>query len=116
MDSFTKQMIDKVMEDEHSAAKALAYFMFREIVEDIHAEGKITDEEMKGLNKAACNRGAFLLEHILPNEDLRTAFRIEAINCTGWDPPEIDEELERRKKFYEEIGSDLSKIRKMGLS
>ena len=51
MDSFTKQMIDKVMEDEHSAAKALAYFMFREIVEDIHAEGKITDEEMKELEK-----------------------------------------------------------------
>lgn len=116
MDSFTKQMIDKVMEDEHSAAKALAHFMFREIVEDIHTEGKITDEEMKELNKAACNRAALLMEHILPNEDLRTAFRIEAMNCTCWDPPEIDEELEQRKKFYEEIGSELSKIRKMGLS
>lgn len=83
MDDIIKQMLTKVMEDKHSGAKALAHFMFREIVEDIHAEEKITDEEMKDLNKAACNRAAFLIEHILLNEDLRTAFRIEAINCTA---------------------------------
>ena len=93
-------------------ATALAHFMFREIVEDIHAEGKISDEEMKRLNKEACNRAGLLMEHILPNKDLRTAFKIEAINCIDWDPPETDNELEQRKKLYEEIGSEIYKITK----
>ncbi len=34
MDDIIKQMLTKVMEDKHSGAKALAHFMFREIVED----------------------------------------------------------------------------------
>ena len=112
MDTARIAMLATAMQDEHAAAKALAHFMFREIVEDIHAQGKITDAEMKELNKEACNRAELLMEHILPVRDLRMAFNIESIFCNGWDDPEITEELKEREKIYRELGMDLAQLRK----
>ncbi len=43
------QLLSQVASDPHAMAKALAHFLFREVVEDIHSEGKITDAEMKQL-------------------------------------------------------------------
>ena len=41
MDDFTAALMIKALMDKDSFAKALAHFMFREIVEDIHAEGRL---------------------------------------------------------------------------
>lgn len=46
-------------------------------------------------------------------KDLRTAFLIEAINCSDWDDPVITEDLEERRKFYEEIGMDIRMMREL---
>ena len=47
MDDFTTALVIKALADKDPFAKALTNYMFREIVEDIHSEGKITDEEME---------------------------------------------------------------------
>ena len=99
------------MSDEHAAAKALANFMFRQIVEDIHAEGKITNEEMKRLNKEAVNRAALLMDDIFQNRDTKMAFLIEAAGCGHWDPPESNEYLDDVREKLHRIGSELRDIR-----
>lgn len=59
------QLLSQVACDPHAMAKALAHFLFREVVEDIHSEGKITDAEMMQLNKTVLNRAAYLTEYVL---------------------------------------------------
>ena len=54
--------------DRHAMAKSTAYFLFREVVEDIHSKYNIPDAEMMALNKKAYNRPAFLTDYVLNNE------------------------------------------------
>ena len=54
----------------NNVAKALAYFVFRGIIEDVHAEYNISQEEMKAMNKKAVNRAAAFLECIGDDEKL----------------------------------------------
>lgn len=74
MEEFLEDMLMTAMRDEYVGTKALASYMFRDLVEDIHTEGKITDAEMKQLNREACNRAALFWSHIMTNKDMRTAF------------------------------------------
>ena len=106
MDSFTGSMLHKAMEDSNAFAKALAHFMFREIVEDIHAEGKITDAEMKQLNKEACNRASMLVNEIFPHSELCVAVMMEAVYALNWDPPELTEQLKKRLELYQALACD----------
>lgn len=107
MDTTYLQMLDKVAGDKNAMAKALAYFLFREVVEDIHSEGRITDAEMMQLNKTVLNRAAYVTDHILTSPDMRNAFKIEAIECTGWDDPEMTEDLVAKDKILSEIAGEL---------
>ena len=85
MDAFTQDLLMSAMQDDNVGAKALVNYMFREIVEDIHAEGKITDEEMEQLNREACNRAALFWNEIMQNRDLRAAFLVETTFDEGSD-------------------------------
>lgn len=109
MDDFTLSLLANAVSDEHSLAKAVAHFMFREIVEDIHAEGRISDAEMKELNKEACNRAAILIDYIFKDKYMATAFRIESCNCTGWDNPKMTADLKERLKLYKDLAKDITK-------
>lgn len=93
--------------DRHAMAKSMAYFLFREVVEDIHSKYNIPDEEMMALNKKAYNRAAFLTDYVLNNPDMRKAFTINAIYCTEWDDPEMTGDLVKCKDVYSEIAGDL---------
>jgi hypothetical protein len=42
----------------NATAKALAYFVFREVIEDMHSNYTISQEEMAAMNKKAVNRAA----------------------------------------------------------
>ena len=46
MDDITEIFLQQSLNDEYALPKALAHFIFREIVEDIHADNRITDAEM----------------------------------------------------------------------
>ena len=58
---FLEGMLMTAMKDEYAGAKALASYMFRDLVDNIHSEGKITEAEMEQLNREACNRAALFL-------------------------------------------------------
>lgn len=107
MDETYMEALAKANTDRHAMAKSLAYFLFREVVEDIHSKYKIPDEEMMALNKKAFNRAAFLTDCVLNNPDMRTAFTINAIYCKEWDDPEMTEDLIQCKELYSEIAGDL---------
>ncbi len=78
-------------------------------MEDIHSEGKITDEEMEQLNREACNRAGLFGDYILKDENLKKAFLIESNMTSYLGHPVMTEDLKKRKAFYDEIAEDLEK-------
>ena len=78
-------------------------------MEDIYAEGKITDEEMEQLNREACNRAGLFGDYIMKDENLKKAFLIESNMASYLGSPVMTEDLKKRKAFYDEIAEDLGK-------
>lgn len=74
--------------------KALANFMFREIIEDAHVKYGISQEDMKEMNKKAANRAKAFLDVIVQNPKMFQAFASYAAFVMEWDAPEITEEEE----------------------
>lgn len=92
MDSTDKNMLIAALSQKDVYPKALANFMFREIIEDVHAKYNISQEDMKAMNKEAVNR-AMLFLTIKSDPDLYRAFAIEALGCNEWDESEMTEDL-----------------------
>jgi hypothetical protein len=38
---------------------------------------------------------------------MRNAFKIEAVECTGWDDPEMTEDIVKKNELYSEIAGEL---------
>ena len=80
-----------------SYPKALANFMFREIIEDAHAKYNISDEDMREMCKMAVNRAALYIALATHCEPVYLrAFAIHAADCTGWDDAEQTEDIEQQ--------------------
>ncbi len=74
---------------------ALTHYLFRNgPVEDMHSEGKLSQEDMKTLNKFMVNRIAGLLETINKNEwgKLEKLFIFYSLYGKDWDKPVPDTE------------------------
>jgi hypothetical protein len=71
----------------NNSSKALAYFIFRELIEDVHAKYDISQDEMRELNRRAVNRAALFLQ--LMNDEAAFASLVMLLNleATGWDNP-----------------------------
>lgn len=98
-----KLMLTKGLSQTDSYPKALANFMFREIIEDAHAKYNISDEDMREMCKTAVNRAALYIaiaRHCDPV--YMQAFAIHAADCTGWDDAEQTEEIERQMDLIAE--------------
>lgn len=54
-----KSYLTVAMKQSDAYYKALANFMFRELIEDAHAKYNISDEDMKDMCKKAVNRAMF---------------------------------------------------------
>lgn len=99
---FDKDNIDSI-------SIALTHYLFRNgPVEDIHSEGKLSQEDMKTLNKFVVNRIAGLLETIEKNEWLKLELLLNYYSKyfgKGWDKPipDIDEINLQYKKFLDKI-------------
>ena len=91
----------------NNVAKALAYFVFREIIEDVHAEYNITQEEMMSMNKKAVNRAAAFLECIGDNEKLATVASLYSLETTGWDNPKETADTRQFHKLVDELTDTL---------
>ena len=84
-------------------AKAITVEAFRNgPVEDMHAAGKLSEEDMKTLNKYMVNKLARLL-YLFDKEDsfgLCVLLGSAIKHAREWDEPEIDwEELDKLKEF-----------------
>lgn len=98
-----KQLLSIAYSQTDSYPKALANFMFREIIEDAHAKYNISDEDMREMCKTAVNRAALYiaLARDLDPVYLR-AFAVYAAPCTGWDDAEETEEIRRQMDLIAE--------------
>ena len=76
-------------------AKAVANYMFREIIEDAHAKYNISQEDMKSMCKQAVNRASLMLEFLAEPDLADTFFSIEACAGKEWDNPEVTDEIQK---------------------
>ena len=91
----------------HANAKALANFMLREVIEDVHVKYKISQEDMKHMNKTAVDRAALYLNKICDDPKMKKAFLIEAATCADWDDPEETAEIKEEQEFFEKLAKEL---------
>ena len=76
--------------------KALANFLFREVIEEAHARYNISQEDMRAMCKQAVNRAALYIAHTRSNRPhTMQAFAMHAAGCNEWDDAEITDEIER---------------------
>lgn len=96
-------------------AKAITVEAFRNgPVEDMHAEGKLSDEDIKTLNKYMVNKIARILTMYEAKDwfGLAILMQFAGMYTTGWDKPEID--MEEIDKLKENFTNDLmEKINQM---
>ena len=76
-------------------SKALTHYLFRNgPVEDMHADGKLSQDDMKTLNKYMVNRTAGLLKTLFDGEWIKILVLFDSIfyrNCgSNWDKPKYD--------------------------
>jgi hypothetical protein len=80
------------------------------VIEDYHAKGKITDGEMKKLNKEVSNKIYTFLHYLFhESEDDRQAF-LQAMSMmypTNWDEPKLDAEFTQAVKSWKKHGNSL---------
>ena len=76
-------------------AKALAYYLYREVVEDAHSDYNISQEDMFAMNTKSVNRAKLLVD-ILDDEKLLNAFILlySLPVRNEWNPTETEEVTE----------------------
>jgi hypothetical protein len=95
----------------NTAAKSLAYFIFREIIEDVHSKYNITQEEMMVMNKKAVNRAAAFLDCIGNDELLSSLVQMLSLETTGWDNPKETNDAKRFLEMASEFTSELHSMK-----
>ena len=103
MDRFERELYKKASSLKDAYPKALADFMFRQVIEDAHSKYHISIEDIKVLCKDAVNRAAAFLE-ILNDPDMYRGFVMYAINGTQWDDAKMTEYLEEQKEELKALG------------
>lgn len=94
-----RPFLEVAMKQSDAQYKALANFMFREIIEDAHEKYHISDEDMKKMNQKAVNRAmVYFNGQKSKDKAKRDAFLIYALYCLEWDDAEVTEDV---KKQYE---------------
>jgi len=91
----------------NNVAKALAYFVFREIIEDVHSDYNISQEEMMAMNKRAVDRAAAFLECIGDDERLAAVVSLYSLQTTGWDDPKVTDDIRQFHELADEITETL---------
>lgn len=107
MDSIIGAFYNKAASQENVLAKALANFLFREIIEDAHSKYGISQEDMKQMCKRVVNRASLYVDKICNSHRMHKAFLIYASHCLSWDEPEITDEIKEELKFLEDIAKKI---------
>lgn len=107
MDGVIRMFYNKAASQENAHAKALANYLFREIIEGAHEEYDISQDDMKQMCKKAVNRSALYVK-ICDDPRLKKAFLIEAICGLRWDEPEMTEDIKRELNLFLEVADELA--------
>lgn len=87
--------------DKDKFAKALAYFLERELIEDVHAEYNITNNEVKEINKTAVNRARMIIDFLDDEKAIEAFYNVYSIYVYEWDDPEKTEDTEFNRFMIE---------------
>lgn len=83
------EYLDKLRVDTSDIAISLAHFLFRNAgpVEQMHCAGKLSDDDMKALNKKMVDRLAYVLNLLVDNDAAKFYALVihEAVFGTEWD-------------------------------
>ena len=108
---FSLMMLDSVLKRKPDITKvwpkARANYMFREIIEDAHSKYRISQEDMKVMNKKAANRAKAFLDVIVQDPDMFQVFASYAAYVMEWDDAEITDE---EAKIIEYLKSAAEKL------
>jgi hypothetical protein len=107
------QMVVKHGKNMLSIPKALAYFLLRELIEDIHADGRISQDEMKELNQRAVNRAELFINLMFDKDKGPFTVLVLAQNLftKEWDKPQETEEIAKNRAFYRLKADELFGVR-----
>jgi len=76
------------------------------IIEDYHADGKLTEDDMMNFNKEVVNKIYTFLKFFLLHDNVKEGTRFYNFLCTwypkNWDKPELDEDLFGSFKYVNE--------------
>lgn len=91
-----KLLLQAALTQSDAYPKALANFLFREVIEEAHTKYNISQEDMRAMCKQAVNRAALYIAHTRSKRaHTMQAFAIHAAECIDWDDAEITDEIER---------------------
>ncbi len=82
--------------------KALAYYMFRLIIERAHTKYNISNDDIKDMCKEAVNRADMFLK-IQQDPELYKAFAMWAFDSKAWDEPEVTDQLRTELKELKHV-------------
>lgn len=97
---FEEMLYMALASDKDIIPKAIANFLFREIIEDAHAKYNISQDDMKEMCKEAVNRAA-VLERVLRDLNLTKALVLYGYSSQNWDSPDESEVDDMIQKFTE---------------
>ena len=100
MDTLESRLYHSMVADENIMAKAIANFLFREIIEDAHAKYNISQDEIREMCKKAVNRAA-VLEQVLSDDKLKKALVLYGYSSCEWDAPDVDNVKAKLEDFAE---------------
>ena len=106
MDTFESLLFNSVASDKNIMAKAIANFLFREIIEDAHAKYNISQDDMQEMCREAVNRAA-VLEQVMGKEELKKALILYGYSGNSWDAPNaayVDMKLKHFAEMAKNIG------------
>lgn len=101
MDDFSKQLYQLAINQPDAYAKALANFLFREVIETAHTKYNISQDDMMIMCKDAVDRAALFLS--IQDTDLYEAFTIYSVPGLEWNNATIDTDF--AKKFIDTLKS-----------
>lgn len=89
-------------------SKSVVMHVFRNTLEDIHVEGKITDAEMKELCISMVNKMAFIFILLFNDrhEDLRILLGYPSLLASRWYDPDTKDEEEYLVKLKELLNKE----------
>lgn len=108
--SLNKQTFLNSLNDNTALSKALANYLFREVIEDAHAKYKISEEDVKTMCENAVNRAEALIR-IMDNGGSMQSIIGYSLYTKKWNPPD-EEHVKRFYDFLSNADNEIKEVKK----